>query len=75
MIGGGLPVARRQTSEAVWPRGRRKRGFYVCSAMNSMLGQCVGHLPFPAGAVHIPAVPSYLGIARLDEDLVCEAGP
>ena len=30
---------------------------------------------FPAGAVHIPAVPSYLGIARLDEDLVFEAGP
>ena len=33
------------------------------------------HLPFPVGAVHIPAVPSYLGIARLDEDLVFEAGP
>ena len=47
----------------------------MCAAMNSMLGRCVGHLPFPAGAVHIPAVPSYLGIARLDEDLVCEAGP
>lgn len=47
----------------------------MCAAMNSMLGQCAGHLPFPVGAVHIPAVPSYLGIARLDEDLVCEAGP
>ena len=71
--GGGPPVARRQTSEAVRPGG--SVGFTCVLLWTTCWGQCVDHLPFPVGAVHIPAVPSYLGIARLDEDLVFEAGP